>query len=447
MQSAECELRACFRVRPGTVAHRYERARSGAWTLLLTILAIKPLIDLTWDIEILNFGDFPLNGPRLTGVLVFLLAVYEASKPKGRRCMAQFWILTFIACQLTACTMGFGRGDVRLSYFASTLLRTGSAYAIYFAFSRYWVERRQVRTLSDIIWISNLVCIFICILAWWLGVYNTNLTSGVSRLAGLHHDAGGLSYSAIICVAFCLLSIELRRFEGVSRSGLIQTLVAATLLANVVVLYLCMCKTAFVMAAVLVIMWWGIYQRHHFLVLLAIPTISYCMFVESEDFRTRLAPEMKVFVEGDYSENALNSLGTGRFGLWERCLRKYARFPIVQKYFGHGYGFGAHNQYILYLLEVGFVGLTVFCGMLASFLHALYRNHIAERRPENFMAVTLLVLFMTLGITGHPFGFTTHYWYLLILLSLLNAPTNATARDYPGGASHVQADGPRAVLA
>jgi O-antigen ligase len=98
------------------------------------------------------------------------------------------------------------------------------------------------------------------------------------------------------------------------------------------------------------------------------------------------------------------------------------------------------------LLEVGFVGLAVFGGMLASFLYALYRNHIGERRPENFMAVTLLVMFMTLGITGHPFGFTTQYWYLLILLSLLNVPSNAAARDYAEGTPSVRARDSRVAL-
>ena len=175
------------------------------------------------------------------------------------------------------------------------------------------------------------------------------------------------------------------------------------------------------MCAVLLIGWYGVHKQLTYLLVPALTIVAYLAYDMSTDVQARVAPEMRVFVEGERTEEALDGVGTGRFAAWRLLWADYVELEDAKQVFGTGRDYGAHNQWIAYLMKAGVLGVTCFCIMLYSVFRALRREYRKTRRPEIAMALTLWAALSFQGITGHPFDWTTVYWYGLITVSFVNA--------------------------
>ncbi len=174
------------------------------------------------------------------------------------------------------------------------------------------------------------------------------------------------------------------------------------------------------MFLVYVIMWYGIYERHLFLIVPALLISIYFSFSLSDDLNTRFETEIN-YVDSGGDAEAAKSMGTGRVNRWETLLDVYFNeLGPMNQLFGTSKHWMAHNQYIAYLMQVGIVGLTVFLIFLIRFIVKLYSIYHRTRNPSVYAAFTLLIMYVFYAFTGHPFDYTTLLWYLMILLSMIN---------------------------
>jgi hypothetical protein len=350
-------------------------------------------------------------------VIIFVVAIFLLTRNPPSKVVGKRWILAFITAIYCASVWAYSRHDRSFSSLADIILRLADSYLIYFLFSSYLNTRARVALVSRVVWLSLLGVNVISLGVSRLG-YEVGMTGGVERYSGLYNDAGGPAFNGVFCIVFAVFSHELAHHQRKSFWFLFA--VAISVITGSLLLWMSLAKSAFAMLGVFVILWWGIHKKMYYLVIPAIPAVAFFMYSGSEDVRIRMSNEVRVVVDGDYSEQAIGSMGTGRVANWRRLGRMYAGLPWQRQLFGSGRDWGIHNQYFSYLLRGGVVGFTCFAGLLTTLLLCTHAEYRRTGSPEVFMGLTVLSMFAVLGLTGIPFEYTTMYWYVLIMVSTVN---------------------------
>jgi hypothetical protein len=168
-------------------------------------------------------------------------------------------------------------------------------------------------------------------------------------------------------------------------------------------------------------MWWGIYKKKFRILIPMVFIIGYLAYSNMQGLQTRFAPEIEFVSLGNRNIDGALSLGSGRIARWQRLINIFIQeYSLSQKLFGSSYNFGAHNQYIAYLMQIGMLGLLIFSLIIARFYKKLFFMFNKYKYPEYFAGISLVSVYVVYGLTGHPFDYTTLLWYLMFLLSLLN---------------------------
>lgn len=381
----------------------------------LTLFIVKPFIDMTVNVSVI--GDF--NALEVSGVFsALILLIKYLNKPIAYPTFNEIWIWIFIGLQLLAFFLNVS-ADTR-SIFISTkvYLKMLNSYLVYFlAAIEIFENFKQRVNLVKIVWLTALFAGLITILVFALGLSNFDTTKGVVRYNGLYNDPGTPSYLSVICLLFCNLYFKIAQKKP---NHFFQFIRILTLAVTAVILVITMTKSALLMFLVYVIMWYGIYERHLFLIVPALLISIYFSFSLSDDLNTRFETEIN-YVDSGGDAEAAKSMGTGRVNRWETLLDVYFNeLGPMNQLFGTSKHWMAHNQYIAYLMQVGIVGLTVFLIFLIRFIVKLYSIYHRTRNPSVYAAFTLLIMYVFYAFTGHPFDYTTLLWYLMILLSMIN---------------------------
>ena len=381
----------------------------------LTLFLVKPFIDMTVNVNII--GEF--NALEISGVFsALLLLIKYLNKPISYPTFNEIWIWIFIGLQIFSFFLNVSV-DTR-SIFISTkvYLKMLNSYLIYFMAAIEMFENFKKRVnLIKVIWLTTLAAGVITILVFALGLSNFDTTRGVVRYNGLYNDPGTPSYLSVICLLFCNLyfSITLKK-----PNHFFKFLKVLTLGVTGVILVITMTKSALVMFLIYVIMWYGIYEKHMFLIIPALAISIYLSFSLSDDLNTRFETEIN-YVDSGGDADAAKSIGTGRVNRWETLFDVYFNeLGPVNQLFGTSKHWMAHNQYIAYLMQVGIVGLTIFLIFLIRFIVKLFTIYHKTHNPSVFAAYTLLIMYVFYAFTVHPFDYTTLLWYLMILLSMIN---------------------------
>jgi len=392
---------------------------------IIVLFAIKPFIDLTWNIRLFSIVGLELNSLRLTGFIVFTIAGYlyffqNDTKPIFNKRI--IWV--FLGLALFTSTSAIFFYNRTVMYVTNDNLRLFDAYFIYFIGHRYMANDRDRLRIIGTIWITMLLVSMLSVIQYSAGTFATGTSQGVERFAGFYSDAGTPSYNVIMATIFGTLYIELRKRQRQRIPIIAITALILTLLVTAFILTITITKSAVLMLVVFSTMWVGLYKRKFYIIVPLIVIGGYCIYTNSETVQARMTAEIEFLREDGFSLELARSMGSGRVATWERVLTYYSQnYSLFQKLFGSTGTFGAHNQYIAYLMQVGLAGLTVFLIILFRFysrLIYLYRKH---RQPDLYMCIVLLTVFTVYGLTGHPFRYTTLLWYLMILLSLINVYT------------------------
>lgn len=401
------------------------RGRSRAFIVVL--FAIKPFIDLTWNIPLFSLGGHAVNPLSITGFCVFIIVGFlYFSQNDNKRIFNERVIWLFIGLNLFTSIIAILFYNHPVMYAMDFLLRIFDAYFIYFIGHRFIENDRDKLRIISIIWITTLLVGILSCIVYSKGAFETGSSQGVERFTGIYNDAGTPAYNAIMSIIFGTLYLELCKRQRQLIPVIAKIAFILTLLVLAFILKITLTKSAVLMLVVFLIMWTGLYKRKSYVILPLIIISGYYIYTTSEDVQKRMAAEVEFLSEGTFSMELARPMGTGRVAHWERVLTYYSQdFGLFQKLFGSSRNFGAHNQYIAYLMQSGLVGLAVFVIILLRFYRQLIYLHKRYKQSEIYMALTLLSIVSVTGMFGHPFRMTTLIWYLMILLSMINV-TNKT---------------------
>ena len=387
---------------------------------MVFLFAVKPFVDLLQMVTLFDIGGIEVNPSRLFGALYVMFAMFACLVSKARIPLLGL-IMLFLGCNLLSSLVGAGEGVVSIAYILNKLLRVAACYFTYLAFARLCLRRVQLVHFAVVSWISILTANCVTLVSWQTGVHHVSISANVERLAGFYNDAGVVSVNALMALIFAAFYYELERRERWAVRPQIRFLVGATTVLSVILLMQSMTKSVLIATVVFSLAWWGVYRRKHLIVIPALVIAPIIMFSESDRMRDRFYNEARVLVDGDYSQAAMGRIASGRVGLWAELLREYRELPLNKQLMGTGYAYGAHNQYLAYLLQLGIVGLTVFLLLTASMIYLVYQRLKYYGEPELFLAIVLMLVFLTLSMTLVPF-YNSGCWYAMACLGIALSP-------------------------
>lgn len=391
-------------------------------SFIILLFVIKPFIDITMNARWFSVLGRQFNSLELVGVLVFFVLGYKyiTCRDQGPIFNERI-ILIFLALLAFTTFINFALSERNIISVIDVILKIFAAYFMYFILHHLLKDEKKRLQLYKIVWFTTFFVSLLNLIAYFTGRFGVSVTGDVSRFDGLYNDSGSPAYVALFSFAFGTLYIESIKKNNERVSFVKKIVYGLTLLNLIFMLRVTITKSAILMTIVFLIIWWGIYKKKAIIVIPLILIIGVFSYTNIEDVQKRISPEIEFISSEKFSvENAL-SLGTGRVSRWKRLLEFYGReFTIFQQVFGYANNFGAHNQYIAYLMQVGLLGLTIFLFIIYKFYKRLFYLYQRHKKPELFMAITLLTVLCVYGLTGHPFEYTTQLWYLMILLSLVN---------------------------
>jgi len=389
----------------------------------ITILIItKPFIDLTVNVRWLSFGGISLNSLEIIGIFLFFVLGYHYFTQRSKKeIFNERVILVFLGLQVFISFVSVSFNDRNAILVSAAVVRLFDAYFIYFIFHQLIKDDKDILKIFKLIWISTVLVGAVSSIAYIAGTYNIDISRSITRFAGFYNDPGSPSYLAVISLIFGTLYLELLRIRKQNIPIIIRVIYWFTIIDLIFMLRITLTKSAMLMAIVFLIGWWGVYKRKIYFILPLIIIIGFYAYSNSQEIRNRLATEIEFFTSNDLSYQTALSMGSGRIARWDELLKFYEqKYTLFQKFFGDAHHYGAHNQYIAYLLQIGFIGLTIFLIILFRFYKRLLFLYRKLRAPEIYMGLVFLTVFAVYGLTGHPFDYTTLLWYLMILLSLIN---------------------------
>ena len=393
---------------------------------MLLLLAVKPFIDLSWSVELFKLGGTVINPLRITGILVFCFAIYlYFVRPTRRRLFNEGAIWLFLILNILTCVIAVLSTNKGVLSSLDNVIRVIDAYLLYLIFHRFIQTEMDIRRIVQTIWISTLLVSIGSIVSYFTGSYEVDVSQQVERFAGLYNDPGTPAYTAVISMMFGSLYLRLLKSQGRRTPLSVTVALVVTMLVAIFLMRITITKSAIVSMFVFVMMWWGVSKKKLIVVIPLVIIVSYYAYTMEEEIRVRTASEVGFVMEGlssgEFTVNAARPIGSGRVYHWEQVLSYYyRRYNTFEKLMGTFQTFSAHNQYIAYLMQLGIIGLTVFIAILARFYGKLISLYRIYRKPELYMAIIVLTVFIVYGMTGHPFYYTTLLWYLMILLSFIN---------------------------
>lgn len=124
------------------------------------------------------------------------------------------------------------------------------------------------------------------------------------------------------------------------------------------------------------------------------------------------------------SNKNLNNLnikmtGTGRVGLWQQAYDHYIKLDFVSNIIGTGGSYGSHNQYILWILRNGLVGLIFYLIFLYNIFFLLCKNLKNQFYSSTDTYFIFSLFFILISITSlfiqiwDNISFNYYFWGLL----------------------------------
>jgi len=412
-----------------------DRSRLFIWVFFIVLLATKPFVDLTWNFRLFVVGGVAINFLVIVGLCVFIITGYfYFFQNDNKRIFNKRIIWLFLGLNLFASCIAILFYNRPITDIVDGLVKLFAAYFIYFIGHRFMGNDRDRLRIIGIIWITTMLISVLSVIQYSQGTYNIDISQGVERFSGFYNDPGTPSYNAIISLVFGTLYVEMLRKQKRMVTLIVRIALILTIFVAATTLKITVTKSALLMLIVFLAMWFGLYKRKVYIVFPLIILGSFYIYIKSETIQLRVAPELEFLTAEELSMDQARHIGEGRIAVWERLLIYYSQdYDLFQKLFGSKRSFGAHNQYIAYLMEVGLMGLTFFLIILLRFYRRLIFLFRKYGQPDTYMAIVLLTQFAIVGLAGHPFYYTTLLWYLMILLSVVNVDFSESVRHSKEG--------------
>lgn len=399
-------------------------------TFLIVLLAVKPFVDLTWDITLFSLAGFPINPLRIIGLVVFFRAALEYASRRGPIAIYnEKVILVFLGLMAFTSFANLATGYSSFDTSLNVFLRIADSYLIYFTCARILNKEADYRLIVGLVWGTTLMVSLFSIGLYKVGTYEVDISQGVTRFSGLYNDPGSPAYNAVLSMAYAALFMEGYRLRKARAPALATLALVGTFVVAVAMLSITITKGAGVMFIIFIGLWYGIYRKRTYLIAPLVVAALVYIYNTNEDIQARLAPDLAVFSADHVTEDVASRIGGGRVFTFLQLLNLYAtEFNGFQMAFGSARWFGAHNQYLAFLLQLGLVGLVVFMVMLWRFYWRLWTLYSQYKHPATFMAIVMLTMFAVASLAGTPFYYTTFLWYLMLLVGMINVTSYRTPR-------------------
>ncbi|MCK4815468.1 hypothetical protein KA005_06845, partial [bacterium] len=149
---------------------------------IVVLFAIKPFIDLAWNIPLFSIGGVVLNPLRITGFCVFIIAgsLYFFQND-NKRIFNERIIWLFIGLNLFTSIIAIFFYNRPVMFVMDILLRLFDPYFIYFIGHRYIENDRDKLRIISIIWITTLLVSIFSIIQYFMGTFAIDTSQSVER--------------------------------------------------------------------------------------------------------------------------------------------------------------------------------------------------------------------------------------------------------------------------
>lgn len=376
---------------------------------ILGFILLAPAINALWSFRVYNFslieifyGIFPL-------LFIFIYFKMKDKDWKWGR-FNTYFLLLLLSYLIPTLRLALSR---RPEVFNSLelFIKVFFGYAIYsLAVNLFTSEDRE----KIIEFILLAVLTINLMVAFQLISGNTADSIPGWHMSGIYHDPGQYTRMALLGIIILLPALGFleKRPKTFSRFAMLALCIVTlgfsisrnVVLSVIVVFAVCaffLRKYVLILTLSLVIV--GFY--------LAAPTVK-------ENYELKLEKEIN-FLRGD-PNIPLESLGSGRIGLWKRSIERYKKGSFVERMFGSGVDIGPHGQFISLLLSSGIFGLIVsfvFYAVLFKFLWDRFR--LQKDNLLAFYGILIVVATFVLSIGSTPMFNFYFQGILFVFVALL----------------------------
>ena len=113
----------------------------------------------------------------------------------------------------------------------------------------------------------------------------------------------------------------------------------------------------------------------------------------------------------------IESVGSGRIGLWEDSIQKYSEYDFERKFLGRGFGRGhiVHNDILAQLSTSGIIGLILYLSILVGAFYEIFRSRLDRQLKLVYFAFVATVLLMNLVSNSYLSRFEAQQTFFFLL--------------------------------
>ncbi len=380
---------------------------------LLMFLAIKPIIDATWD-----NGFAGTNLLQVTAVIVPVLMFIHMWRSsyfhKMKFPLTKVATLFLLSNILTAVMMIFSYEDIIKPL--NFLFRGINLYLALFLIPFIVRDVKGFKRLLQALLIAGLFPMAIGVYQLATGQVLTEriaVTNGVQRYIGVYHDAVSIRTYGYMTITAIILYAS---YFGTRRKMMKYLLIIYFLICALVIFRVY--SKAAVVTAISWIILWAIYTKN-WRFYLALPVIGITAFIVAGDAITndilQLFGKEIAIRQGDLdSRYAL----AGRSTIWEVRWGEWMDGDPINKTFGLWKMIPAHNDLLLALYVNGIVGLIAYVAFIVVAGWRVFKKSLRLNTPLNIMALMLFTMWCIDMIGLTPSVYPAYAWFVWGIIAL-----------------------------
>ncbi len=395
--------------------------------LTLLLFAAKPFIDLSWDVVYFTILGINVNMLRIVAVFLFFFWGYKLIILYNRNTqqVAYKYILFLFSSLLLASVFVktfFIYSPTYLFHSITNLIRIFDGIFLFLIASTIFYNFEKQKNVIIVIWLSNFSLLIINVIVFVLGNYTVDISQGVDRFRAIYNDAGTPAIIAFLSTFYSVIFMNISPYI----TKAIKIFYYSTLILSVFVLWITLSRFMILPIVIFYVVWFGYYKRKSWIVFPILIAGSVFLYKYNERLHARFAIEVN-FIADDISLESAQSLGSGRVNTWFELLDIFNKdYRKIEKIFGRR-GYGAHNEYLRFLMEYGLVGFFLYSILYLLFFVKVFkvsysfmkmRNHYDNARAIfSVNSVVVMLTWAVVSIQGNFIFHTTFWWSLSLILS------------------------------
>jgi O-antigen ligase len=377
---------------------------------IMFLIAIKPLIDATWEYNIAGINLLQIAG------VVLPIIILTRGKNFSKIPLFGIWI-TYVIYNIF--TYSFTIFEGRVLMFVESSFRILNGFVGYYMMQTYFSDKETFRKLLLAFILGSLFPMLMGLYQAVTGyVWHERAAAGLIRNVGMYHDSqvfrtyGFQTITAIILYWSYFITPKIK-FLFVKKI-LLLTLTGLCLL----VLFKIYSKAAYMIGVIWFLIWIISRGQIRSLVLMIIIALFASIIFgnnisnEAQQVFSKETNFLETQNDDIHSEfNQKRTLG-GRWYIWEQYIDEYTSRSFLGQLFGNGKSPPVHNDFFKNLLSGGIIGLLIYIILLISIGIKIVNNYLQERSALNVMALMLFIMWIVDCIGLVPSLYPAYQWYV-----------------------------------